>query len=143
MTSICWRSRNCDVDINCFEMVIKMDNQSRKFPKRLYKYRGFSDCTLDMVLSDNLYYANPSTFNDPLDTRPSLEIDLDEAELKKLLMRFVVRRTDAEMSAAAKTIWWHVAPDLMDKIKQSSRVRAAGVIEEKAYPVGSGIINIL
>ncbi len=52
-----------------------MEND-KKIPKRLYKYRDFSNRTLDMVVSDNVYYADPSTFNDPLDTRPSLKTDL-------------------------------------------------------------------
>ncbi len=61
-----------------------MEND-KKTPKRLYKYRDFSHRTLAMVISDNVYYADPSTFNDPLDTRPSLKTDLDVAELEDIL----------------------------------------------------------
>ena len=37
-------------------------------PNRVYKYRAFSHHTLDMLVEDRLYFADPSTFNDPLDT---------------------------------------------------------------------------
>ncbi len=60
-----------------------MEND-KKMPTRLYKYRDLSHRTLAMVISDNVYYADPSTFNDPLDTRPSLETDLEESELEKI-----------------------------------------------------------
>jgi hypothetical protein len=42
-----------------------------KLPKRLYNYRAFSNLTRDMLVADNLFFADPSTFNDPLDTNPS------------------------------------------------------------------------
>jgi hypothetical protein len=101
----------------------------KKIPKRLYKYRDFGNRTLDMVVSDNVYYADPSTFNDPLDTRPSLKIDLDEAELEKILRSFVERRISAEMSAAAKTIKYR-GPKTIDHIKRHSRRQADQLIEE-------------
>ena len=56
-----------------------VDNQS---PRRLYKYRKLDARTLDMLFGDRLYFADPGSFNDPLDTRPSLDVDVDEVELK-------------------------------------------------------------
>lgn len=50
-------------------------------PKRLYKYLDLTARTSDMVVGDKLHVADPSTFNDPLDTRPSVEADVDDAEL--------------------------------------------------------------
>ena len=73
-------------------------------PRRLYKYREFSSRTLDMVVGDNLYFADPATFNDPLDTRPHLDIDVGDDELEGVLRRLVERRVDARMSAAAKAM---------------------------------------
>jgi hypothetical protein len=35
-------------------------------PRRLYKYRAFSSPTLNLLVSNHVYYADPSTFNDPL-----------------------------------------------------------------------------
>ena len=101
----------------------------KKIPKRLYKYRDFSNRTLDMVVSDTVYYADPSTFNDPLDARPLLENDLDEAELEKILWTFFERRISAEMHAAAKTIKY-CGPKTMDHIKQYSRWQANRLIKE-------------
>ncbi len=43
--------------------------KKQSIPRRLFKYRAFDNRTLGMI---NLFYADPSTFNDPLDTRPSL-----------------------------------------------------------------------
>ncbi len=108
-----------------------MENR-KKMPKRLYKYRDFSDRTLAMVISDNVYYADPSTFNDPLDTRPSLKTDLDVAKLEKVLRSFVERRTSAEMSAAAKTMESR-GPKTMDHIKRHSRRQADQLIGEIEY----------
>lgn len=62
-------------------------------PKRLYKYRAFSNRVLDMLVADELYYADPSDFNDQLDSRPNLEADLPADDLEHLLSRFVEQRT--------------------------------------------------
>ena len=100
-----------------------------KKPRRLYKYRDFNDHTLDMVLSNKVYYADPSTFNDPLDTRPTLETDLDEDVLEKILRNFVERRTSAEMKAAAQTIKYG-GPNTTAHIEWISRRQADRLIEE-------------
>lgn len=106
--------------------------EKKNIPRRLYKYRAFSSLTLDLLVSDHVYYADPSTFNDPLDTRPSLKIDLAVAELEKILSRFVERRANVEMSAAAKTIKYR-GPKTMDHIKRHSRRQAEQLIAEISY----------
>ena len=73
-------------------------------PNRLYKYRAFNNLTLDMLVSDNLFFADPSTFNDPLDTKPSVESDLDPQALEALVRRMVEQRVHAEMTANAQAI---------------------------------------
>ena len=73
-------------------------------PGRLYKYRGFSRRTVDMVVGDNLHFADPGTFNDPLDTRPYLDIDIADGELEGILRTLVERRVEAEMRGAAKAM---------------------------------------
>ena len=95
-----------------------MEND-KKTPKRLYKYRDFSHRTLAMVISDNLYYAYPSTFNDPLDSRPSLKADLDVAELEMLL-----RSTSRGRQTGGTT---HASLDSMGPVPD----------EPSVYPVGS------
>ena len=71
---------------------------------RLYKYRDLTAHTLDMVVGDKLHFANPGTFNDPLDTRPSLEDDVDLGELQRILRILIERSTAAEMLAGAKAM---------------------------------------
>lgn len=39
-------------------------------PTRVYKYRAFGDLALQTLVQDILYFADPSTFNDPLDAKP-------------------------------------------------------------------------
>lgn len=103
-----------------------------KRPARLYKYRDLSNRTIDMIVSDNIYFADPSTFNDPLDTRPSLQIDLAAAELAAILRSFIEARTQAEMSAAAQTIKYR-GPKTIEHIKRHSRRQADRLLEELAY----------
>ena len=105
-----------------------MEND-KKMPTRLYKYRDLSHRTLAMVISDNVYYADPSTFNDPLDTQPSLKTDLDVAKLQEVLWSFVERRISSGMSAAAKTIKYR-GPKTKDHIKRQSRRAADELIAE-------------
>ncbi len=54
---------------------------AKKLPRRLYKYRPFNNQTLDMMVSETLFFADPATFNDPLDTKPCLKTDLENGEL--------------------------------------------------------------
>lgn len=73
-------------------------------PNRVYKYRALSLHTLDMLVEDRLHFADPSTFNDPLDTKPRLDPDIDNPALERVLELLVVQRVEAELKAAAKTI---------------------------------------
>ena len=54
-------------------------------PKLLYKYRAFSPRLLDMLVADELYYSDPSDFNDPLDCRPTLDANLPNDQLEHVL----------------------------------------------------------
>lgn len=106
--------------------------EKRSIPRRLFKYRAFSHLTLDMLVADNLYYADPSTFNDPLDTRPSLKTDIPAADLEHALRRLVESRFAPEMSVAAKTIKYR-GPKTIDHIGRQSRHRAERLIADIAY----------
>ncbi|UAJ08877.1 hypothetical protein [Polymorphobacter megasporae] len=53
--------------------------------KLVYKYRAFSHHSLDMLVEDRLYFADPSTFNDALDTKPRLDPDIDNQALERVL----------------------------------------------------------
>jgi hypothetical protein len=98
-------------------------SKKAKIPKRLYKYRAFSNRTLDALIADELFFADPSTFNDPLDTRPSLDTDIGADALADILGRLVEQRINAEMSAAAKTIRYS-GPKTLSHIAAHSRRRA-------------------
>lgn len=58
--------------------------EGNKTPERLFKYCSLTARTLGMIVADNLFFADPRTFNDPLDTRPSLEYDVNPGELTAL-----------------------------------------------------------
>ena len=104
----------------------------RKIPERLYKYRAFSNRTLDALIADQMFFADPSTFNDPLDTRPSLDADIDADALAGILAQLVELRVSAEMSAAAKTIRYGGLKTL-SHIAMHSRRRAEQMIAEIRY----------
>lgn len=101
-------------------------------PRRLFKYRAFNNLTLDIIIADNLFYADPSTFNDPLDTRPSLNTDLLVSDLERALRKLVERRVGAEIEAAAKTIRYK-GPKTLDHISRLSRSQADRAISEVNY----------
>ncbi|RCI80652.1 DUF2971 domain-containing protein [Brucella anthropi] len=104
----------------------------RKIPERLYKYRAFSNRTLDSLIADQLFFADPGTFNDPLDSKPSLATDLDADALADILARLVEQRVSAEMTAAAKTIKYR-GPKTLSHIAAHSRRRAEQMIAEIRY----------
>ena len=106
--------------------------KGNKIPERLYKYRCFSARTLDMVVSDQLFYANPASFNDPLDTRPSLATDLADSELQEIVRSLVEQRTAAAMKAAARMMRDRSAKAL-HHIEQASRRRSGRLIAEIEY----------
>lgn len=65
-------------------------------PKKLYKYRSFSVLSLRMITEAEVFYAQPKTFNDPLDCNPSFEADIGRLELEKTLYRLLRARMSKE-----------------------------------------------
>ena len=104
----------------------------KTIPKRLYRYQKFGVRTLGMLVRDNLYYSNPSTFNDPLDTRPSIAADLDNGKLEKIVCALVQERTSAEMTAASMTMKVKGAKTT-HHIRRRSRYEAEWVLAEIEY----------
>lgn len=98
----------------------------------LYKYRAFSNPTLDALIADQIFFADPGTFNDPLDTRPTLDTDVDADALAAILARLVEQRISAEMNAAAKTVRYS-GPKTISHIAAHSRRRAEQVVAEIRY----------
>lgn len=65
-------------------------------PKRLYKYRAFNVNTLRLLSEAEVYYADPTSFNDPLDSRPTIQIDADRIALENLLYQMLARSVSKE-----------------------------------------------
>tara|TARA_R110001606_G_scaffold284220_1_gene432589 strand:- start:13157 stop:14092 length:936 start_codon:yes stop_codon:yes gene_type:complete len=66
-------------------------------PNKLYKYRSFGVNALRAITEAEVFYAKPSTFNDPLDCDPTIDMDLDRVHLERLLYRMLLKRkTDEE-----------------------------------------------
>lgn len=107
-------------------------SSERNIPKRLYKYRDFSNRTLSMLVDDTVYFADPTTFNDPLDTKPKLQTDLDNYALENILAKLIEERTSAEMSTAAKTIRYR-GPKTIEHIALQSRKAAEGLLANIRY----------
>ncbi|WP_199228587.1 MULTISPECIES: DUF2971 domain-containing protein [unclassified Caulobacter] len=104
----------------------------RKRPEQVYKYRAFSQRTLEMLVEDTLFFADPSTFNDPLDAKPRLDADLDAAALEEVLEQLVIQRVTAELSAAAKTIRYK-GPKTVDHIAGQSQLTFTRLLENIRY----------
>ncbi|NEK38217.1 DUF2971 domain-containing protein [Rhizobium leguminosarum] len=108
------------------------EQQPEALPARIYKYRSFSNRTVEMLVEDKLFYADPSTFNDPLDTRPTLKADVNAVALEEMLRTFVERRITAEMEAAAKTIRYQ-GPRTIEHILKLGRQKADRLLQDIAY----------
>ncbi|ATW02119.1 DUF2971 domain-containing protein [Sphingorhabdus sp. YGSMI21] len=103
-----------------------------KRPRRLYKYRSFSNLTLTMLVEDVVYLADPTTFNDPLDTKPTLNVDIDNDALEGILSQLIEQRSTAEMSAAAKSIKYR-GPKTINHIARQSRKKADQLLADIRY----------
>lgn len=101
-------------------------------PPRIYKYRAFSALSLEMLVEDKLFLADPSTFNDPLDAKPSFETDLPAAELEEVLRKLVERRIKDEMGAAARTIRYR-GPRTIEHIEKHAGRAADNMLAEIHY----------
>ena len=97
-----------------------MSKPPRAKPRRIYKYRAFSALSLEMLVEDKLFFADPSTFNDPLDAKPSFDTDLAVVELEQVLKVLVERRVADEMQAAARQIRYR-GPRTMEHIEKQAR----------------------
>lgn len=71
-------------------MTLMTSTATLKLPKRLYKYRAFNVNTLRLLSEAEVYYANPANFNDPLDCKPTIQVDTDRSLLEKLCYKMLV-----------------------------------------------------
>jgi Protein of unknown function (DUF2971) len=101
-------------------------------PRRLYKYRTFSSLTLDMLVADVIYFADPSSFNDPLDTKPSLNTDVGADVLESILKRLFEQRISAEMAVAAKSIRYS-GPKTLEHIERLTHKETEKLLADIRY----------
>jgi hypothetical protein len=64
-------------------------------PEKLYKYVKFNERTL-RIFSGEVFYANPAAFNDPLDSDPILENDIDREALEGLCQKMLAANDGSE-----------------------------------------------
>jgi hypothetical protein len=101
-------------------------------PGRVYKYRAFSELSLQSLVEDVVYFADPSTFNDPLDAQPTFDADLPAGELERVLRILVERRVTDEMTAAARAIKYR-GPRTTEHIEKHARRAADDVVAHAKY----------
>lgn len=73
-----------------------------KNPKKIYRYQPFNALSLDSLCNDQLYFSDPSSFNDPLDCKPSVERDSNKEALRVILATLIRRRVEQEVLASLK-----------------------------------------
>lgn len=110
-------------------------------PKRLYKYRTFNESTLSVLVDDVLYFADPTTFNDPLDVSPNVDPDLSVGELEDMLAVLVDQRVSGELSGAATTLSYR-GPRTIEHIGKLARRAADQVISTIRYNATDPDYNI-
>lgn len=70
-------------------------------PKYLYKYRSFNVNTLRLLDQAEIYYAPPTSFNDPLDCKPTLQVDVDLRDVECLLFKMLAPSVGREKASEA------------------------------------------
>lgn len=117
----------------------------RILPKRVYKYRAFDARSLEMIVEDRLFFADPSTFNDPLDAKPSFEVDIPVDELTRLMKALLERRFNREMQEAAKTLLARgsIMPAYIETQARKKALKILSDIDYRSSEPGVGIEEIL
>lgn len=69
-------------------------------PRKFYRFRPFDTNTVESLCNDTLFFARPSTFNDPLDCNPTLDNDSEPGQLRDLLTLLIRRRVSKEVLAS-------------------------------------------
>lgn len=70
-----------------------------KIPTKLYKYREFNVNSLQLLCDGQCYYADPLSFNDPLDCKPELDNDLRPKDVEVLYLRLLEKNQVNEQKA--------------------------------------------
>ena len=90
-------------------------------PNKLFKYKAFNADSMELILADYLYFANPAQFNDPLDCKTSIVDDINsEDELKEILAMLYNRSIEKKLQEAAKQLRYN-GPKTLEKISTLSQ----------------------
>lgn len=100
----------------------------QNIPLYLYKYKAFNVDSLDLLVSDSLFFADPTTFNDPLDCNPSVLNDIDDVDLlNDILHKLVKDNHQKELEKAATKIKYR-GPRTLEKIEMLGESEARKLI---------------
>lgn len=78
---------------------------SNDVPSILYKYRAFSINSLDSLINDTVYLADPVSFNDPFDCQPSIVDDLDEIlKLREIATTLILSTRRTQLMSSSETL---------------------------------------
>lgn len=95
-----------------------------RLPTRLYKYQRFGERSLRLLLERKVYFATPSSLNDPLECRPHLVLNEYRPDrLSELLQRMVLHRAGRPLEDAANLL------QLSDDFKTTQRIRSRALFE--------------
>lgn len=92
-------------------------------PRKLYKYRGFTINTLRMLSEAEVYFASPTLFNDPLDCRPTIDIDVEVGTLQRLLAKMLEAQSPLERAKQEIANHWYMATEVGDPEKDDAARR--------------------
>lgn len=108
------------------------DGMVKVIPPVLYKYRHFDERTVELLCADTVYYADPSTFNDPLDTKPCVEADCDVETMERVVYELARRRVEDEMQTGARAVKYR-GPKTIAHIEKHSHAAAQRMIDGLKY----------
>ncbi len=96
----------------------------------LYRYQSLNMLNLQSLIEDNLYFSNPSQFNDPLDCKPVIESDCNNEKLIEVLKELSTnylkfkenikyleyQSTNPDYEDADKAFNWYLTRELQDEL---------------------------
>ncbi|WP_312168276.1 DUF2971 domain-containing protein [Atlantibacter hermannii] len=75
-----------------------------KTPRNLYKYLTFNENTIEMLIMHQAYFSDPINFNDPMDCKPIIKVDVDETTLERVVCNLIRKRSEKDFSQMAKKL---------------------------------------
>lgn len=115
-------------------------------PQFLYKYKSFSVDSLDLLISDKLFFADPTSFNDPLDCNPSVKDNINNVNLlEDILRKLCIDSQRKELEIAAAKIKYKGVRTLekIDSLGEQAAQSLLGRISEYVDMFGDSHIDSL